>query len=95
MRGRITVLLLFALLLGGCVTQGKRAESLLAVEHATLSDPELVDYFQRLNGELAREKRLIHEQRGGSRAQDEARNEALWQRWNEVRSEMGQRQLLP
>lgn len=90
MRGKITVLLLLTLVFAGCVTQGQRAESLLAIEHATLSDPELVSYFQQLNGQLAREKRLAREQRGS----DEARNEALWRRWNEVRAEMGQRELL-
>jgi hypothetical protein len=91
MRGNITVLLLLVLLLGGCATQGQRVESLLAIEHTTLSNPELIHYFQRLNGELAREKRMARQQRGS----DHARSEALWQRWNEVRRDMAQRDLLP
>jgi hypothetical protein len=95
MSGRITILLLLTLLFAGCAAQGQRAESLLAVEHVTLSDPELVDYFQRLSGELAHEKRQARKRQGAVRAQDEARNESLWRRWNEVRGEMGRRELLP
>jgi hypothetical protein len=95
MKGRITVILLLVFFLGGCVAPGQRAEKLLAIEHAALTDSELADYFQRLNGELAREKRLAREQRGSGLAGQEARQEALWGRWNEVRAEMSRRELLP
>jgi hypothetical protein len=94
MNGKITLLLLLALLWGGCATQGQRAENLLAIDPVALSNPELVEYFQRLNGELAHEKRLARK-RQSVRAEDEVRSELLWQRWNEVRGEMGRRELLP
>jgi hypothetical protein len=95
MRRKITVLLMMALLLVGCAASGQRAETLLAIEHATLSDQELVDHFQKLNGELAREKRLARQQGDRPRTADETRRAALWERWNEVRAEMGRRELLP
>lgn len=94
MNKKITLLLLFALIFGGCATQGQRAENLLAIEHVTLADPELIKYFQQLSGELAYEKRLARKRQGGSHAEDEIRNESLWLRWNEVRREMARRESL-
>ncbi len=93
MRKFLTLTLLLATLLAsGCATPGQRVENLLAQDYATLSDPDLVTYFQQLNAELARERRLAREH---PKAADEERNEALWARRNEVRQELGKRGLMP
>ncbi len=73
---------------------------LVAVDYTTMSDQELQSHYARLSDQLARESRAERLSAAGrptrpGASQDPEAVAALRERWNQVRQEMRQRELLP
>jgi hypothetical protein len=101
-------LLILLFLLGGCAGRGaQHTADLLVQDYQEMTDSELSGYYQQLSDQLARETRAARTSVGfgygsgsfgvaaGRGLGDEEAIQALRERWNEVRSEMRRRELLP
>jgi len=74
---------------------GQRTELLLQRDHQQMSDEQLQTYYRELGDQLVRETRARREAGLLTRPAETDRLELLRARWNEVRSELRQRELLP
>lgn len=109
-KNRFWPLLLLLALLAGCAASSQRSNELLAVNYATLPDPDLQSYYRQLNDQIATEERS---RRGGTSIGIGIFNspvavgvnqqvgggvtiaEDLRERRNQVRQELDRRGLLP
>ncbi|AJF05911.1 hypothetical protein [Geoalkalibacter subterraneus] len=102
---RLVAGLSLCLLVVGCgAGLGARTNELIERDYLTMTDTELLGYYQRLSDQLARESRASRTKgstpfggpslEAGPRESD-GRIELLRSRWNEVRSLLYERELLP
>ncbi len=102
---RLVAGLSLCLLVAGCgAGLGARTNELIERDYLTMTDTELLGYYQRLSDQLARESRASRTKgstpyggpslEAGPRESD-GRIELLRSRWNEVRSLLYERELLP
>lgn len=102
---RLVAVISLCLLAAGCgAGLNARTNELIERDYLTMTDAELLGYYQRLSDQLARESRVSRTKGstpfGGPSLktgpqETDGRVELLRSRWNEVRSLLYERELLP
>lgn len=88
-------LLLACLVVGCSAGPAGQTELLLQREYRVLSDQELQSYYRQLGDQLVRETRARREAGLLAPAGESRREELLRERWNQVRHQLRERELLP
>ena len=93
----VIILVILTLVIACAGGPAKRTAELVARDYQTMNDAELQSYYAQLSDQLARETRAARMERGSivGSGRGEENLAALRTRWNEVRGEMRQRELLP